>query len=181
MEIGKYIRTPDIREKNRVASNLQSKEISVRRKKYWASMTKDERRKQLKNSIKNLNCGVPWNKGKKQPQTSKERHPNWKGGISTVNHILRTSVEYKKWRTEVFTRDDYICQKYKTKGNKLVVHHILSFVRFPELRFVPENGITLSLQAHREFHRKYGYINYSHIELGEFLGTREDYSATIFG
>ena len=35
-----------------------------------------------------------------------------------------------------------------------------------------ENGITLSLKAHREFHKKYGFRNNTKEQLEEFLNTK---------
>jgi len=33
----------------------------------------------------------------------------WKGGITPIMQLIRTSVRYVLWRTEVFTRDNYTC------------------------------------------------------------------------
>lgn len=50
-----------------------------------------------------------WNKGIKRPEFSGEKHPNWRGGITPINKAIRTSLEYKLWRTAVFERDNYTC------------------------------------------------------------------------
>jgi len=52
----------------------------------------------------------------------------------------------------------------------LVAHHIQNFAQFPELRFAIDNGITLSKQAHNEFHKRYGRKNNNREQLDEFLG-----------
>jgi len=75
------------------------------------------------------------------------KHPNWKGGITPKNKIIRGSNEAKLWREAVFKRDNWICQKTKEKGNKLHAHHIKNFAQFPELRFTLDNGITLSKKS----------------------------------
>jgi hypothetical protein len=77
---------------------------------------------------------------------------NWKGGITTKNHLIRTSKEYKKWVKKVFERDNYTCQICKKTGGKLNAHHIKFFSKYPELRFVIENGITYCEQCHRKWH-----------------------------
>jgi len=93
----------------------------------------------------------------------------WKGGVTPVNKKIRMSLEYSNWRTAVFNRDNFTCQKYKTRGGELHPHHIKNFSDNPQLRFKEENGITLSKKAHREFHKKYGRINNTTEQLREFL------------
>jgi len=52
----------------------------------------------------------------------------------------------------------------------LAYHHVTLEADFPELRFVVDNGITLSAKAHKEFHKKYGKIKNTKEQLKEFLG-----------
>lgn len=66
----------------------------------------------------------------------------------------RRSSAYSYWRLEVFKRDNYKCKM----GNcdcrgKIIAHHILSYTKFPELRFNINNGITLC-QFHHPLKRK---------------------------
>lgn len=98
-----------------------------------------------------------------------ENNHNWKGGITPENHKIRTSLENKLFRDAVFARDGYTCQKTGIKGIYLVVHHILNFAQYPELRFAINNGITLSKEDHKEFHKKYGFKNNTREHLEEFL------------
>lgn len=79
----------------------------------------------------------------KKGQFAKEKHPNWKGGITPVNHLLRTSGEYKEWRASVFVRDNYTCTKCKKRGGDLIADHIRAWYKYPELRFDVSNGRTL--------------------------------------
>ena len=39
-----------------------------------------------------------------------DKNPNWKGGIETENHKVRTSLEYEDWRKQIFTELDK-CKK----------------------------------------------------------------------
>lgn len=112
---------------------------------------------------------VAWNKGKKFPQFSGENCASWKGGITPRSLRIRNSIEYKLWRDAVFSRDGYTCQKTRKKGINLVVHHIQNFSQFPELRLAIDNGITLSIEAHKEFHKIYGKKNNTREQLNEFL------------
>jgi hypothetical protein len=77
---------------------------------------------------------------------------NWKGGITSKNNLIRSSKEYRKWEKKIFERDNYTCQNCKKIGGKLNAHHIKRFSKYPELRFVVENGITYCEQCHRKWH-----------------------------
>ena len=82
-----------------------------------------------------------------------EKNPNWKGGITPINKIIRASAEYRLWRVAVFERDDYTCIWCGDKngnGKAVILHadHIKPFAYFPELRFAIDNGRTLCKQCH---------------------------------
>jgi 5-methylcytosine-specific restriction endonuclease McrA len=64
--------------------------------------------------------------------------------------------KYLEWRTGVFVRDKYICQKCGTKGGNgifIQAHHIKQWVSYPELRYDLNNGITLCVECHKFFHK----------------------------
>lgn len=77
-----------------------------------------------------------------------ELHPQWRGGISPKNHLIRKSKRMKLWRISVFERDDYTCIWCKRKGVNLQADHIKPFAYFPELRFEITNGRTLCRECH---------------------------------
>lgn len=83
----------------------------------------------------------------------KENNNNWKGGITTVNELIRKTNPYKIWRKSVFERDNYTCQhcgeKEKVSG-KLEADHIKPFAYFPNLRFEIDNGRTLCKECHKK-------------------------------
>ena len=79
-----------------------------------------------------------------------ENHHWWKGGITPKNIEIRASKKYKKWREVVFERDNYTCQKCKKKGMPIQAHHVKSFAKYPELRFVVSNGLTLCIKCHKK-------------------------------
>ena len=99
----------------------------------------------------------------------------WKGGITPVNMQIRSSVEYKDWRTAVFERDNYTCQECGKHGGRLNVNHIIHFSFIMkheriksfedalkcELLWDINNGETLCESCHKTL-RRYR-INYPHV------------------
>lgn len=138
----------------------------------------------IKNLSESHKGNITWNKGKKGlykasektrkkqskiRKKNKKNHPNWKGGISPINNIIRKGIDYRLWREAVFARDNFTCQKCGTIGGKLAAHHIKNFAQYPELRFAIDNGITFCKECHMEFHNKYGRKNNTSKQLKEFL------------
>lgn len=82
-----------------------------------------------------------------------ERNPQWKGGLTEINSVIRNSLEYKLWREAVFKRDNYTCVWCGIKsgqGKEITFNadHIKPFYLYPELRFSIDNGRTLCLNCH---------------------------------
>ena len=80
--------------------------------------------------------------------------PRWQGGITSLNHQIRTSLDIKQWRETVFIRDDYTCRWCKVRsgnGKAVILHadHIKPFAWYPELRFEITNGQTLCEPCHK--------------------------------
>jgi len=57
------------------------------------------------------------------------------------------------WRTAVYERDRYTCQRCGAKGGQLNAHHIVPWCLSPAQRFDIDNGITLCVKCHRLEHR----------------------------
>ncbi len=125
---------------------------------------KEARCKKISESIKKFYLGKPrWNTGKKPSlearlksskshklRVAQGKNKLWKGGISTMNKIIRSSIEYSFWRDSVFERDDYTCQVCKRRGCRLNAHHVKPFSKYPELRLEVSNGISLCVKCHNE-------------------------------
>ncbi len=98
------------------------------------------------------------------------RHGMWKGGVSSERERMMSRKVYKDWRTAVYERDNYICQKCKAHSRKLNAHHIESYKQNEKNRTCLDNGITLCYECHMVFHNKYGKDN-NRQQLNEFLFT----------
>ena len=110
----------------------------------------EETRQKMSISHKGLNVwskGKPsWNKGLKG-FLGKEKHWNWKDGISRDKHSV-TEPKYKEWREKVFKRDGYKCKINNNCVVYIQAHHILPWRDYEELRYDVNNGITLCLAHH---------------------------------
>ena len=62
-----------------------------------------------------------WNRGKSG--LKKEKNPAWKGGKVELSKLIRNCFQYRQWRSDVFTRDDFTCQKCSEKGCRLEADH----------------------------------------------------------
>ena len=95
----------------------------------------------------------------------REKNCNWKGGISLLNNQLRHSFEYRQWRNDVFTRDNFTCQWCSDdRGGNLNADHIkplsllLQFyeiTNFEQALICEEiwninNGRTLCIECHKK-------------------------------
>lgn len=89
--------------------------------------------------------------GKKRPENSGSNNNMWKGGVTPLNQLIRSSPEYKLWRTAVFERDNFTCIWCgDNNGGNLNADHIKPFAYFPELRFEIDNGRTLCISCHKK-------------------------------
>jgi predicted DNA-binding transcriptional regulator len=124
--------------------------ITTTRTPVGLSYTVTKAKKIFKNTVKNFEYD-PEEISRKMSQDRKgNKHYNWQGGKSSENSRVRMSFEYRQWRTAVFERDGYICQKCNKEGGSLEAHHIKQFAHYPELRFEVSNGMTLCKPCHIE-------------------------------
>ena len=92
-----------------------------------------------------------------------DRCGTWKGGITLLSFQIRNSLKYRQWRSDVFTRDTFICQKCGKNHCYFEAHHIKMFSlimkennikSFEEALLCEElwninNGITLCKDCHK--------------------------------
>jgi hypothetical protein len=93
-----------------------------------------------------------------------EKHPNWKGGITPLLLKIRNCFKTRQWRSDVFQRDNFICQECGIRGNYLEAHHIKEFSKIIEENKIItfelaenceelwniNNGITLCKDCHKK-------------------------------
>lgn len=99
----------------------------------------------------------PETRKKQSDAQSGDRHWNWQGGKAArrlarrtfpysggnPNQAGRWTPEARKWRADIFERDNYTCWDCGRVGGKLNAHHLKPWAKYPELRFVLTNGITV--------------------------------------
>lgn len=96
----------------------------------------------------------------------------WNGNLTNDERgLFRTKQPmYYEWRKRVFDRDKYTCQKCSdNSGGNLCSHHIENFSENKEKRFDVNNGITLCVDCHKSFHKKYGWKGNNLIQMSEYL------------
>lgn len=129
--------------------------LSLQGKKHpmWGKKFALERRKKisqaLKGKPKSIEARFKMSLAKKGLYLGKN-HPNWQGGITSINQKIKNSLEYKLWRMAVFTRDNFTCVLCGITKVYLQADHIKPFSLFPELRFAIDNGRTLCVPCHKK-------------------------------
>lgn len=98
---------------------------------------------------------------------SGENH--WRYDPNSPSRGERNSPEYSAFRMGILKRDNFTCSCCKKRGGKLVVHHILSWTYYPDLRFDSSNVCTLCLECHKQLHLYYGYTTNKPMTIKEFL------------
>ena len=99
----------------------------------------------------------------------RENHPNWNPNLTDEEREKGRHIEgYDDFIKQVLERDDYTCQITGKRGGKLEVHHLNCFSDFKEERTDMNNGITLSKEIHKLFHKIYGNKHNTKEQFEEF-------------
>ena len=108
--------------------------------------------------------------GKWQSENRKGKNsPNWNPNLTNKERIVgRKYEEYYDFRKQVFERDNYTCQITGKRGGKLQAHHLNCYSDYKEERTDINNGITLSKEIHRLFHKIYGNKHNTKEQFEEF-------------
>lgn len=90
-----------------------------------------------------------------------EEHHNFNPNLTDEDRRKQGySQAFRVWSLSVKKRDGFKCTIcYYDKGKTLCSHHLDGWDKFPNKRFLIENGITLCRSCHLSFHEKCGYGN----------------------
>lgn len=67
-------------------------------------------------------------RGDKPPSRRGIRPWNYRGA-TILQEQIRKCFEYRQWRSDVYTRDNFTCQKCNEKGGILNAHHLKEFAK----------------------------------------------------
>jgi hypothetical protein len=100
-----------------------------------------------------------------------KNNPAWKNGdIVKINFQIRKSFKYRQWRSDIFFRDDFICQVCNKRGNWLEAHHCIKefaiIIKENNIKTLEEalnceelwnlnNGKTLCKKCHIKIHKDF--------------------------
>lgn len=109
-------------------------------------------------------CHVATHKG--------EKCYNWDKEKTMEERINRRSApENREWSIKCLKKDDFICQKCGVRNGTKNAHHIFNYKKYEIGRFDEDNGITLCVSCHKDFHKKHGNKNNDLTQLLHFLNT----------
>lgn len=97
-----------------------------------------------------------------------ENSPRWKKDKTTEERD-RYTLEYREWRSEVFEKSNYTCQKCGARHVLLNAHHIYNWKDYNDLRYEVSNGVCLCRDCHIDFHSIYGKRNNNLMQILDFL------------
>lgn len=89
-----------------------------------------------------------YQRGIPHPGARGPNNHNWKGGSTDQRHAAMGQVECKVWRATVFKRDGYACVLCGASKCRLEANHVQRWCDRPDLRYEPDNGVTLCRPCH---------------------------------
>lgn len=91
----------------------------------------------------------------KKPRKRGYLHGNFKHGLGKTRGI--DTPKYAAWKEGVMQGNDFACFITGEKNkNLLTCHHLNSWDSYPDQRYDIGNGITITKEIHRAFHKEYG-------------------------
>lgn len=127
------------------------------RKSHRARMDDVDFKHPMKGRHHSIESRIKISQTKRKTPSDKARgknHHSYKDGKVSERRGMRFSAEYKRWRYDVFVRDNFTCQECgDDRGGNLNAHHKKSFADYPDLRFDVDNGVTLCEDCHNKKHR----------------------------
>ena len=59
----------------------------------------------------------------KKRKLFREKNPAWKGGVTPLKRQIRNCFEYRQWRSDIFTRDNFTCHICSKRGGVIEADH----------------------------------------------------------
>lgn len=121
--------------KNEIPCVTIAEKMSLKKKKVYGVIKKLSKFYDIKSHIKSTHTITPEHRKKlskhitkynKENPKSREKNPNWKGGISPFTAIIREIPFYQTWRKTVIDRDKWTCLHCSSR-QRLQVDHIIPF------------------------------------------------------
>lgn len=81
---------------------------------------------------------------------------------------------YVRWADHVRRRDHFTCVICGRKGVAVNAHHLNAWASFPDERYDVDNGVTLCIFHHEDFHEKYGKGKNTREQFEEYRAIAEE-------
>lgn len=117
----------------------------------------------LKGKPKNY---LSWLKGKTGPN-----HPSYKHGLGKRRVPVEEEPIYAAWVQGIYQRWNFCCALTGVSNVPLEVHHLNSWDSYPEQRYDLSNGVLLSKNVHKTFHKIYGNGKNTRAQFEQFVQT----------
>lgn len=120
--------------KRKISEAQKGKSLSEEHLKNWRESVGDkfggrekgfERSEETKKKLSKASRELWQKESFKEKMTGNKSHA-WKGGRTEFSELIRNCEKYKKWRKQVYEKDDYTCQKCgEKKSGELNADHII--------------------------------------------------------
>ena len=113
-----------------------------------------------------------------------ENNANWNPSLTQEDRLRnRNTPENSEWSKSILENYSYTCVISKQVGGKLNAHHLNGYHWDVDNRFNIMNGVVLSEEVHKEFHRTYGIRNNTREQFEEFylMKTGEEFTHILKG
>lgn len=150
-----------------IGANGRRNSIKTEFKKGACSLMKGKKHSEYtKAKMRLIKLGKKWTKIQREKIMKKLRYGKnnnlWKGGICPLNKAIRKLPKYKRWRSDIFERDNWTCKTCQDRGCYLEAHHIKPFSEIVEENNIKtledaikckdlwntDNGTTLCVDCH---------------------------------
>jgi hypothetical protein len=125
-------------------------------------------------SVGNLNSHAVLSYGCLRDDTSGERwrwskNPSFNPTLTDEDRLnLRSGAKIAVWSSSIKKRDNYTCKVCEKISGNLVSHHLDAWHWCKTKRHNVDNGVTLCVKCHKQFHKEYGRHNNTYDQFWKF-------------